>query len=189
VSAGSPPPPVPRRGAGSAGTFVAIDFETATQARDSACSVALVRVEHDEIVRRETRLIRPPRREFEFTYLHGISWNDVAMAPTFSEVWPTLVPMLEGAEFLAAHWATFDEGVLRACCTAARLRPPALPFECTVEWARRAWRLRTAKLPVVCAHLGLRLDHHEAGSDAQACARIMIAARRACGVAGRSGGR
>ncbi|MBI5502092.1 MAG: exonuclease [Deltaproteobacteria bacterium] len=124
-----------------------------------------------------------PRREFEFTYLHGISWDDVATAPTFGEVWPTLVPMLDGAEFLAAHWATFDEGVLRACCAAARLRPPALRFECTVDWAKRAWGLRTAKLPVVCVHLGLRLEHHEAGSDAEACARIMVAARKACGEA------
>jgi DNA polymerase-3 subunit epsilon len=162
------------------GTFVAIDFETATQARDSACAIALVRVENDEIVRRETRLIRPPRREFVFTDLHGISWDDVATAPTFGEVWPTLTPMLDGADFLAAHWAVFDEGVLRACCAAATLQPPALRFECTVEWAKRAWGLRTAKLPVVCAHLGLRFDHHEAGSDAEACARIMIAARRAC---------
>ena len=30
----------------------------------------------------------------------------VATAPTFGELWPKLTPMLEGAEFLAAHWAT-----------------------------------------------------------------------------------
>lgn len=77
-----PPPP-----------FVAIDFETATKSPDSACAVALVRVENDEIVHRETRLIRPPRREFIFTDLHGISWDDVATAPTFGELWPKLVPM------------------------------------------------------------------------------------------------
>jgi len=162
----------------SAGTFVAIDFETANHDRDSACAVALVRVENDRIVRRVSHFVRPPRRAFVFTDLHGISWDDVATAPTFGDLWPTLVPTLDGAEFLAAHWAVFDEGVLRACCTAARLRPPALRFECTVEWSKRVWGLRTAKLPVVCAHLGLRLDHHDAASDAEACARIMIAARR-----------
>jgi DNA polymerase-3 subunit epsilon len=170
--------PAPRRPVSHPGTFVAIDFETATKSPDSACAVALVRVENDELVRRETRLIRPPRPEFTFTYLHGISWHEVASAPTFGELWPTLLPMLEGAGFLAAHWATFDEGVLRACCAAARQRPPALRFECTVEWAKRVWGLRTAKLPDVCRHLGLRLDHHNAASDAEACARIMIAARR-----------
>ncbi|MBI5486147.1 MAG: 3'-5' exonuclease [Deltaproteobacteria bacterium] len=166
---------------GPAGSFVAIDFETATKSPDSACAVALVRVENDEIVRRETHFIRPPRREVVFTYLHGISWEDVATAPTFGDLWPKLTPMLDGAEFLAAHWATFDQGVLHACCAAARLRPPALRFECTVEWAKRVWGLRTAKLPDVCRHLGLRLDHHDAASDAEACARIMIAARKDAG--------
>ncbi|MBN1771641.1 MAG: 3'-5' exonuclease [Deltaproteobacteria bacterium] len=170
--------PGPRPPDAPSATFVAIDFETATKSPDSACSVALVRVENDEIVRTESHLIRPPRREFMFTCLHGISWDDVASAPTFGELWPMLAPMLDGAAFLAAHWAVFDQGVLRACCAAARLRPPALRFECTVEWAKRVWGLRTAKLPVVCRHLGLRLEHHEAGSDAEACARIMIAARR-----------
>ena len=172
------PYPAPRPPNAATATFVAIDFETATKSPDSACAVALVRVENDEIVRRETHLIRPPRREFVFTYLHGISWDNVATAPTFGELWPKLVPMLEGAEFLAAHWATFDEGVLRACCATAGLRQPALRFECTVEWSKRVWGLRTAKLPDVCRHLRLRLDHHDAASDAEACARIMIAARR-----------
>jgi len=169
------------RPASTTGTFVAIDFETANHDRDSACSVALVRVEGEQIVQRTSSFIRPPRREFVFTDLHGISWEHVATAPTFGELWPKLVPMLEGAEFMAAHWATFDDGVLRACCAAARLRPPALRFECTVEWSKRAWGLRSAKLPIVCRHLGLRLEHHDAASDAEACARIMIAARRACG--------
>ena len=35
-------------------TFVAIDFETADNGADSACSVGLVRVEALKVVRRET---------------------------------------------------------------------------------------------------------------------------------------
>ena len=42
--------------------FVAIDFETADYGPDSACAVALVRVEGSRIVRRSYFLIRPPRR-------------------------------------------------------------------------------------------------------------------------------
>jgi DNA polymerase-3 subunit epsilon len=37
--------------------FVAIDFETADRYRDSACSLAMVRVESGEIVHKEHRLI------------------------------------------------------------------------------------------------------------------------------------
>ena len=43
--------------------FVAIDFETADQGRDSACSVGLVRVENGAIVKTAVQLIQPPRFE------------------------------------------------------------------------------------------------------------------------------
>ncbi len=157
-------------------TFVAIDFETADNSPDSACAIGLVRVEDGVIVARETRLIRPPRRTFVFTYVHGIEWAHVANAPTFGALWPTLTPILDGAEFLAAHHAPFDQGVLHACCDAHGLPRSPLPFVDTVMVARRAWNLRPTKLNSVCDHLQIPLNHHEAGSDAEACARIVIAA-------------
>ena len=42
-------------------TIVAIDFETADYGRDSACALALVRVEAGLIVQRAFHYIRPPR--------------------------------------------------------------------------------------------------------------------------------
>ncbi len=160
------------------GCFVALDFETADQGRDSACSIALVRVERRTIVRREHRLIRPPRRTFQFTAIHGISWSQVAQEPPFAELWPQLAACLEGAQFIAAHNASFDAGVMRACCEQAGLLPPSQPFVCTVQVARQAWNLRPTKLPDVCRHLGLPLQHHDALSDAEACANIVLAAGR-----------
>ncbi len=162
--------------------FAAIDFETADYHRDSACAVAVVRVEQGRIVARACRLIRPPRREFFFTYLHGISWDDVAGEPSFGELWPSFRRELDGVEFLAAHNASFDRGVLRACCAEAGLSPPSLPFLCTVTLARRVWDIRPTTLPDVCRHLGIDLRHHDAASDAEACARIVIAAAREGGV-------
>jgi DNA polymerase-3 subunit epsilon len=157
-------------------TFVAIDFETADHGRDSACAVALVRVEGRRIVERAAHLIRPPRREFVFTHIHGIRWSDVARSPSFRDVWVRVRPVLRGAEFLAAHNAAFDSSVLEACCAGAGVRPPSLPFECTMKLARRVWDVRPTTLPAVCRHLRLPLVHHDAASDAEACARIMIAA-------------
>lgn len=156
--------------------FVAIDFETADDGADSACAVALVRVEDGKIVRREVQLLRPPRRYFRFTYLHGISWEMVADQPTFAEAWPRLEPMLAGAQFLAAHYAPFDQNVLTTCCRLAGLPKPALPFRCTVALARKTWQIYPTRLPDVCARLGLALKHHDPASDAEACARIVIAA-------------
>ena len=158
--------------------FVALDFETADTGRDSACSIALVRAERGRIVHRSKRLIRPPRREFQFTYIHGISWEHVADEPVFAKVWPELAPILNGVEFVAAHNASFDHGVLEACCDAARLPMPETPFLCTVKLARNVWHLYPTKLPDVCRHLRIPLQHHDALSDAEACAKIVLAARQ-----------
>ena len=160
------------------GSFVALDFETADQVRDSACAIGLVRVDGARITARKHRLIRPPRRTFEFTYIHGIAWQNVRGEPPFPEVWRQLLPLLDGADFIAAHNASFDRGVLHACCEKSRLAPPPLPFECTVRLARDRWGIRPTTLPDVCRHLRLPLKHHDALSDAEACARIVLAARR-----------
>jgi len=172
-----------RHGTKSPNTFVAIDFETADRSLDSACAVALVRVEDWQITDRKYWLIRPPRKNFLFTYLHGISWNDVALEPSFQELWPSLYEFMETAKFLAAHNAEFDQSVLYACCRSARIPPPSLPFRCTVELARRVWKIYPTKLPLVCARLGIPLDHHDARSDAEACARIVIAASHGAKIA------
>ena len=42
--------------------------------------------------------------------------------------------------------------------------------------ARRAWNICPTKLSDVCRKLGIALNHHEALSDAMACARIVLAA-------------
>lgn len=158
--------------------FVAIDFETADRGRDSACSVGLVRVENGRITEKVVQLIKPPRFLFEFTHIHGLSWADVADAPTFAQAWPRLSPLVEGADFLAAHNAPFDSGVLAACCAAAGLPPPPQRFICTVRVAREVWKIFPTKLNDVCARLDIELDHHEALSDAEACARIVLLAQQ-----------
>ena len=131
-----------------------------------------------EIVDSRVFLIRPPTPEFVFTYIHGIEWRDVRDAPTFGELWPRIEPLFREAEFLAAHNAPFDRGVLAACCARYRVAAPRQAFECTVRLARAQWGIRPTKLPDVCGHLGIALDHHDAGSDARACASIVIAAER-----------
>ena len=78
--------------------FVAIDFETADHGPDSACAVGLVRVEGLTVVRRETVLLRPPRRHIIFTAIHGITWEMVEDKPPFVAAWPQLLD-LDGGRF------------------------------------------------------------------------------------------
>ena len=91
---------------------------------------------------------------------------------------PTLDDFIDKAEYLVAHNAPFDRGVLLACCKAAKIVPPRHQFLCTVQMARSKWNLPSAKLPIVCNHLRIPLDHHNALSDAEACAKIAIKALR-----------
>ena len=159
--------------------FVAIDFETANHRADSACSVGLVKVAGGRIVETAVHLIRPPSRDFRFTFIHGLTWADVAEAQDFGALWSTVSAFLDGATFLAAHNAPFDRKVMNACCAAYGLSAPTLAFHCTVRLARRTWSIYPTKLPDVCRELGIALNHHEALSDARACAEIVLAAGRA----------
>ena len=142
----------------------------------SACALSVVVVNQGEVVERWHSLIRPPRRDFYFTYLHGISWNDVKDQPKFDQIMPQIRRLLDPVDFVAAHNASFDRSVLRACCELYGLTHMGLPFVCTVKLARKAWSLKPAALPNVCAHLKIPLKHHDAESDSHACARIVLSA-------------
>ncbi len=157
-------------------SFTAIDFETANKYPDSACAVGLVRVECGQAVRKTSILIKPPQDEFSFTWVHGITLEDVAHSPDFKGVWPAMEPFFRGVDFLAAHNASFDERVLRQCCRTFGIQKPALPFLCTVKLARKVWNIHPTRLPNVCQFLKIDLRHHNALSDAAACAGIVIKA-------------
>lgn len=159
------------------GRFAALDFETAAFGRDSACALSVVIVENDKIVDTWTSLIRPPHREFYFTYLHGISWNDVKDKPAFGDLWPDVVKFLHNVDFIAAHNASFDRSVLRACCETSGHDHVTAPFLCTVKLSRAVWQLFPTQLSDVARHLCIPLRHHDAESDALACAQIIIKAR------------
>ena len=158
--------------------LVAIDFETADRWADSACAIGIVSIEEGKITKKGYRLIRPPRRHFIFSYIHGISWADVEAQRTFIEVWDHFVPFWKDADYFLAHNAPFDRNVLRACCSAAGRKPPRAPFICTVRVARSHWNFRPTNLPNVCTQLGISLKHHDAASDALACASIALRAMK-----------
>ncbi len=154
--------------------FTAIDFETANYYRDSACAIGLVRVEDSKIVSKDFFLIRPPSSWFVFTDLHGISWEDVKDAPTFEELWPIIKKYFRGVGFIAAHNDSFDKSVLLKCCERYGINPPRKPFHCTMQISRNFWGFEYYSLEDVCDYFGIPLNHHEALSDALACAKIMI---------------
>ena len=154
--------------------FLALDFETANYYRDSACALGLVRVEDNRIIEKESFLIQPPYTWFVFTYLHGISWEDVENEPTFKQHWKSIKPFFKGIDFAVAHNASFDKGVLQACCERYKIAMPEVDFHCTVKLSRKVFGLYPTNLPAVCDKFDISLQHHDALSDTLACAQIMM---------------
>ncbi len=164
-------------------SVVAIDFETANERRDSACAVGLAWIEAGRVVRRESRLIRPPQMRFSpgNIRIHGILPADVRDAPTFPEAMAPFLPDLAKGIVLA-HNAGFDMGVLAASLGAYGEPVPQLTGHCTLQIARRIFPDPAGcGLSKVAGRLGIRFEHHDAGEDAYACAEIALAAVRETG--------
>jgi len=158
--------------------WAAIDFETATHSRDSACALGVVVVDGGEERIRHSWLIRPPENAYSWrnVQVHGIRPEDTERAPDFADVWAEALYLI-GDRPLVAHNASFDVGVIRGCCTSFELEVPDHRYHCTVQLSRRTWpELERHRLPIVAAHVGAQLDHHDALSDAAACSSIL----RAC---------
>jgi len=159
---------------GEGRTFVAIDFETANRERHSACSVALVKVCDGEIVKTWSSFIKPTSMYFEFSHIHGISSRTVKNAPSYLEIHPMVENFMADADFIVAHNAPFDRSVLNAVTSYYDLSPLVKPWCCTVKMSRKELNLHPTTLPDVCKKFGISLSHHNAESDALACAKIML---------------
>ena len=156
--------------------FTAIDFEIANSKYRSACSLGLVRVRDGLITESKYWLIKPDPFEMGIFQkkAHRINLEDLADKPTFKDLWPEIGPYLE-SETLVAHNTAFDMGVLRQLGDFYDLDGQYLTEFCTLKASPNCWPdLENYKLPTLCAHLGITLDHHNALSDALACAFIAI---------------
>lgn len=156
--------------------FAAIDFETANNERTSVCSVGVVVVRNGEIADRFYSLIRPEPDYYLYwnTRVHGLTQEDTAHAPVFSEVWKQVAPKIEGLP-LVAHNKAFDEGCLKAVFRAYCMDYPDYEFYCTYQASRKLKGLRNHQLHTVADFFGFALkNHHHALADAEACAWIAM---------------
>ena len=160
--------------------FTAIDFETANEGRASACAVGVVRMRGGVIVESFETLLRPRelRVDWRNFQIHGISAADIEHAPTLADVWPQLLPYLH-RQPVAAHNSSFDVSVLEHTLRDFGVPVPTFHTLCSVKLAKAAWpHFERHKLDYVAAQFGIALNHHDALSDARACAEITVRALR-----------
>ena len=156
--------------------FTAIDFETATSAYSSICSMGICVVENNKVVERKEFLIRPVPFVFNDynIYIHGIHPEDVENEYTFDALWDEIKPYLEG-KTIVAHNAQFDVGALRATLDMFGIDYPTFDYICTVKLSQKAYpELESHKLNNLGNVLGICFNHHEACDDAYVCAEILL---------------
>ncbi|MDF9799733.1 DNA polymerase-3 subunit epsilon [Catalinimonas alkaloidigena] len=161
--------------------FVALDFETANHRRESVCEIGIAIVQDGIVREQKSWLVRPRDNWFNSmnTRIHGIDATKVADAPEFDELWQSVSGYFEGANVIA-HNASFDLSVLRHVLAQYELPFPELSYACSLQVARRAWRgFPSYGLSALSQRFGISLNHHAAGSDAEACAHIMLRAMEA----------
>lgn len=156
--------------------YVAIDFETATSKRNSVCSVGIVTVEDGEIIEEYHALIQPPNNEYNWhnVQVHGITEDDTINSPSFELIYPEIRKRLAG-KVTVAHNESFDRSVLKNSMLDIGLEYSdidlAEKWECTLK-IYKSMGYQPAKLNVCCDYHGIELKHHDALSDARACAKL-----------------
>lgn len=155
--------------------FAAFDVETPNSANDRMSSIGVTILE-DGIIRDQFySLVNPQCRFDSFNIsLTGITPYMAVRSPTFPDVWERLRPFLDHT-VLVAHNAPFDLSVLGKC-----LRDYGIfwkretPYICTCQMGRRLLpQLSDHRLNTMAAYYSVPLRHHNAGSDAEVCAKLL----------------
>lgn len=150
-------------------SFVAIDFETAQGYQWSICQVGLIRVENGIITHEINCLIQPPNNYYwqRFIDIHGITPTMTKDALTFDKVWHKIEPFIKGQAVVAHNGLSFDFPVLKKTLDYYGIQTPKYDKHCT-------YRIFRQNLASLCNQYKISLNHHDALSDAKACAELFL---------------
>jgi DNA polymerase III subunit epsilon len=147
--------------------FTAIDFETAHGKRWSICQVGIVRMVNGEVANTLSLLVQPPNNYYwgRFIDIHGITPADTINAPTFNNAWPVIEPFIRNQNLVAHNGFGFDFHCLSQTLEYYHISVPKYKGNCT-------YRIFGDNLASLCKQYKIHLNHHDALSDAMACAEL-----------------
>ena len=158
--------------------YIAFDVETPNSFNNRMSAIGITVLEDGKIAQEFYSLVDPEQELAPFNIaLTGITPEMLVDAPTFGQLWPIIGPILTDPEaVLLAHNAPFDMGVLGKCIEAYGVDAPLfLRYACTCRMSQEAAPdMPNHKLNTLCEILNIELDHHNAGSDARACALLFL---------------
>ena len=149
--------------------FTALDFETAQGKRWSVCQVGIVRVENAIITNEISILVQPPDNYYweNFIAIHGITPEITAKALTFDKIWHRIEPFINDRNVVAHNGFAFDFPVLEQTLHFYHVPIPTFKKHCT-------YCLYKSNLANLCEKYAIPLQHHDALSDARACALLFL---------------
>lgn len=158
--------------------FVVVDVETsgldpAGGAR--VIEIAAVRINQiGQIQDSMSTLINPEDGNTGADWIHGITADMVADAPTFDQIFDELARVMDDAIFVAHH-AKFDEGFVAAEAQLAGAKLLTMPAICTYWLARNTVKgTDNFKLGTLATHFGIsQVGAHSALDDAKVVAQML----------------
>ena len=156
--------------------FVAIDFETANESRNSACSLGVCVVENNKIIEKRHWFMKPYEMRFNQmnVWIHGITEEQVRNEKNMQDLWEEIRGYIEN-RLVIAHNASFDVSVLKKTLEAYNIEYPNLEYVCTMNMAKNAYsRIENLKLNTIAEVVGIEFKHHDALEDSVCCAKVFI---------------
>ena len=149
-------------------SFTALDFETAQGKRWSICQVGIVRVENGNITETVNKLVCPPGNFYFYknTEIHGIDASHTRNSPKFPEVWKEIKYLIQD-KTVVAHNGVFDFNCLKQTIDFYGMEHPNYIQACT-------YKIYGEDLATLCRKHKIKLNHHDALSDAMACAKLYL---------------
>jgi len=163
--------------------FLALDVETANPSLASICQIGVAGFLGKQIVYEDSLLVNPEDWFDPFNvHIHGIQEQDVADAPNFRCLSPSLNDLLQGR--MCVIHTHFDRSAITQACVRYETLPPQCSWLDTAMVARRTWDSVSRSgygLANLTEMLGIKFQHHDALEDAKAAGQILCAAMEKSG--------
>ncbi len=156
--------------------FACLDTETTGLSPEEGgkiCEVAVSVSRGGRVLEQYSTLVNPgmPMHP-DVVAIHGITNEMVASAPTFAEILPKLLALLDGS-VLVAHNADFDVGFLKSEFAQCGMHFPPYPVVDTLKLARKSGKFAKNNLGCIAAELGINPQGwHRAMADTKMAEQI-----------------
>lgn len=162
--------------------FVTIDFETATNRRNSVCAVGICVVENGEITDTFYSLIQPPNNNYSqyCINVHGITPGLTENARLFPDIWNEIDKRIKNKLIIAHNAKSMDEKCLFSSLDLYEIpyKHSDYKFICSLELSK--WFLsysKSYKLENLCHLFSIDFDKnksHNALYDAEKVAELLL---------------